>query len=55
MASALTGPFQSSYRVHGDLGYHPDRAFEQLAFGFAHHELRQLRDNRSDWDKRLAQ
>jgi hypothetical protein len=41
--------------VHGDFGYHPDRAFEQLAFGFAHHELRQLRDNRSDWDKRLAQ
>jgi len=31
-----------------------DREFEQLAFGFADHELRQLRDNRSYWDKRLA-
>ncbi len=27
---------------------------EQRAFGFADHELRQLRDNRSYWDKRLA-
>ena len=31
-----------------------DSEFEQLAFGFADHELRQLRDNRSYWDKRLA-
>ncbi len=31
-----------------------DSEFEPLAFGFADHELRQLRDNRSDWDKRLA-
>ena len=31
-----------------------DNEFEQLAFGFADHELRQLRDNRSYWDKRLA-
>ena len=31
-----------------------DSEFEQLAFGFADHELRQLRDNRTYWDKRLA-
>ena len=31
-----------------------DSEFEQLAFGFADHALRQLRDNRSSWDKRLA-
>lgn len=31
-----------------------DSELEQLAFGFADHELRQLRDNRSYWDKRLA-
>jgi small-conductance mechanosensitive channel len=31
-----------------------DSEFEQLAFGFADRELRQLRDNRSYWDKRLA-
>ena len=31
-----------------------DSEFEQLAFGFADHELRQLRDNRTHWDKRLA-
>ena len=31
-----------------------DSEFEQLAFGFADQELRQLRDNRSYWDKRLA-
>jgi hypothetical protein len=31
-----------------------DSEFEQLAFGFADHELRQLRDNRSYWDKRLG-
>ena len=31
-----------------------DSTVEQLAFGFADHELRQLRDNRSYWDKRLA-
>ena len=31
-----------------------DSEFEQLAFGFADHELRQLRDNRSYWDRRLA-
>jgi hypothetical protein len=31
-----------------------DSDFEQLAFGFADHELRQLRDNRSYWDKRLT-
>ncbi|WP_255003184.1 DISARM system SNF2-like helicase DrmD [Cyanobium sp. HWJ4-Hawea] len=31
-----------------------DSEFDQLAFGFADQELRQLRDNRSHWDKRLA-
>jgi hypothetical protein len=31
-----------------------DSEFEQLAFGFADQELRQLRDNRSYWDKRLT-
>jgi hypothetical protein len=31
-----------------------DSDFDQLAFGFADHELRQLRDNRSYWDKRLT-
>jgi hypothetical protein len=28
--------------------------FKQLAFGVADHDLRQLRDNCSYWDKRLA-
>ena len=31
-----------------------DSDVEQLAFVFADHELRQLRDNRSYWDRRLA-
>jgi SNF2 family DNA or RNA helicase len=31
-----------------------DSEFDQLAFGFADQELRQLRANRSYWDKRLA-
>jgi hypothetical protein len=31
-----------------------DSAVEQLAFGFADQERRQLRENRSHWDKRLA-